>query len=147
MPRRVASQWHDPDRLLTAPPYELSAADEERVDAGVATLLGLPTESTVRATREGGPHADVHEALAGQVAAHRLHFLETELFIGNTVLDAAAVTHIPVSRTRRVLAAWAAHDESTRSLARGEHPAFTAAEQQGLEEGRAQLRSRLDQAG
>lgn len=137
----------NPDQQLTAERHELSPADEERVDAVLANVMGLPSELTIRATREAGPHTDVHEALESQVAAHRLHFLETELSIGNTMLDAAAITQIPASRTRRVAAAWEAHDEVARSLARGDHPAFTAAEQEGLEAGLARLRSRLEEAG
>ena len=143
-----------PDQQLTAERYEryeLSPADDERVDAALADLLGLPAAITIRAAHEAEPSVRDHDSFASGlvsgIAANRLRFLDVELNLGNTLLDLASVTRISASRARRVARAWETHDEVARALARGDHPAFTAAEQEGLEDGLARLRSRLDAFG
>ena len=133
----------NPDQQLLAQRYELSPADEERVDAALAALVRLPAEGTMRAEREAHPEAGLGEVLAETIAASRVRFLTTELAVGRAMLDAAATTRDPASRTRRIANAWEAHDEVARHLASEEPPAFTPAEQEGLSTGLARLRSQL----
>ena len=136
----------NPSDELTAPRHELSAADEERVDAALAALLGLPPEITSGADHREGRITQRPPVTWDGIAEHHLQFLDTELAVANTMLDAAEVTRIPASRTRRVARAWEAHDEVARHLADDQFPVLTAARRDGLTESLAGLRARLDAA-
>ena len=59
---RRATPPATPDQQFTASRHELSPADEERLDAALADLMGLPSEITIRAAREA--EADVVRAQA-----------------------------------------------------------------------------------
>jgi len=136
----------DADDRPSAPRSALSPVDEKRVDAALVALAALPPERTIRAESAAGLHTDPYDYFAS-AAAYRLMFLNTEIAVGNTLLDAAAVTRDPVARVRRVARAQQAHDEVARQLATAPERRFTTAERDALESGLAKLTERLTSAG
>ena len=84
------------------------------------------------------------EQIESQVHATRLHFLQVELEVGNTMLDVAANSHDPAVHERRRARARAAHDEVERQLARGDALGLSAPERGELAEALARLRERFD---
>ncbi|HEY0777494.1 MAG TPA: hypothetical protein VGD56_05955 [Gemmatirosa sp.] len=84
------------------------------------------------------------QQLQAEIHATRLHFLQTELDVGNTMLDTARASHDDDVRARRWGRAREAHDEVARQLAKGDALGLSDAERARIGDDLARLRERLD---
>ncbi len=143
-----------PGNQRSTPEHALAPADEERVEDAFVAPGSFDVANTTRADEApGGPARrgeadafDAYERLADAVAADRVQFLETELQVGNTMLNAANSTRDAEARVRRVARAQEAHDEVARHLATDAPSAFSTAERGELMMRLTLLRARLADA-